>query len=112
MANVFRIAIIFILVIALVGLSLPAAGAGSQNSRDWLTGLAREPIHVDAWPAGKKVAVCFIFYVETWGLGKVQIFDQIWSVEARMSSMSRSANTRSAGVFPALARCFQSWRCP
>jgi allantoinase len=26
-------------------------------------------IHVQAWPKGKKVAVCFILYVEVWGFG-------------------------------------------
>jgi peptidoglycan/xylan/chitin deacetylase (PgdA/CDA1 family) len=43
--------------------------AFSQNSRDWITGLPREAIHVKAWPEGKKVAVCFVLYVEVWGFG-------------------------------------------
>jgi allantoinase len=36
---------------------------------DWVTGSPREPIHVQTWPGGKKVAVCFILYVEVWGYG-------------------------------------------
>lgn len=36
-------------------------------ARDWITGLPREAIHVPAWAGGKKVAVCFILYVEVWG---------------------------------------------
>jgi len=46
------------------------ARADSQNTRDWLTGLPREPILLQKWPNGKKVAVCFILYVEVWGSGK------------------------------------------
>jgi len=41
-----------------------------KNSTDWMTGLSREPIHLAAWPNGKKVAVCFVLYVEEWGLGQ------------------------------------------
>ncbi len=38
-------------------------------AEDWITGLPREPIHVAAWPGGKKVAVCFVLYIEVWGYG-------------------------------------------
>ncbi len=41
----------------------------AQSSPDWITHLPREPIHVKAWPGGKKVAVCFVLYVEVWGFG-------------------------------------------
>ena len=44
--------------------------AQAQGSTDWITGLPREPIHVQSWPGGKKVAVCFIFDVEVWGHGQ------------------------------------------
>jgi peptidoglycan/xylan/chitin deacetylase (PgdA/CDA1 family) len=43
--------------------------AASENAKDWITGLPREPIHVKAWPSEKKVAVCFVLYVEVWGFG-------------------------------------------
>lgn len=56
--------------LALVALLLLASTAGSEDTRDWITGLRRQPIHIKAWPGGKKVAVCFIFYVEVWGLGQ------------------------------------------
>jgi hypothetical protein len=53
----------------LIGLLLPTVPAFGENARDWITGLPGEPIHVQAWPGGKKVAVCFVLYVEVWGFG-------------------------------------------
>jgi allantoinase len=56
--------------ILLVFAGLISSGpAFCQNATDWLTGSPREPIHVKAWPGGKKVAVCFVLYVEVWGFG-------------------------------------------
>jgi allantoinase len=54
------------LLLALFACASPAAG---QTTKDWITGLPREAIHVKAWPDGKKVAVCFVLYVEVWGHG-------------------------------------------
>lgn len=51
---------------ALVMAALPASG---QTTRDWITGLPREAMPVKSWPGGKKVAICFVFYVEVWGMG-------------------------------------------
>ena len=48
---------------------LTGAIAPAENNIDWMTGLPREPIRQTAWPNGKKVAVCFVLYVEEWGLG-------------------------------------------
>jgi len=56
--------------VLLLGLGLVAAPAFADQTTDWITGLPREPIHVAAWPGGKKVAVCFIFDVEVWGHGQ------------------------------------------
>jgi peptidoglycan/xylan/chitin deacetylase (PgdA/CDA1 family) len=55
-----------IAVVALAALALPAFG---QTTRDWITGLPREAMPVKSWPGGKKVAICFVFYVEVWGMG-------------------------------------------
>ena len=55
--------------LALIGLLISARAVVNENTNDWGTGLPREPIRVKAWPGGKKVAVCFIFYVEVWGFG-------------------------------------------
>src|SRR5471032_620351 len=55
---------------ALCGLLLAATPALAESSTDWITGLHREAIHVQSWPGGKKVAVCFIFDVEVWGHGQ------------------------------------------
>src|SRR5215813_376127 len=57
--------------IALVG----GAGAGlfavhfpratlAQDAADWVTAFPRAPVHVAAWPAGRKVAVSFALFVE------------------------------------------------
>ncbi len=45
-----------------------------QNTKDWFTGLPRERMPVKAWPEGKKVAVCFVLYVEVWGQGQGPTF--------------------------------------
>src|ERR1700730_16891833 len=55
------------LVLAL-GLML-AAPAFSQEAQDLVTRLPRPAGHVSSWPGGKKVAVCFVLYVEVWGHG-------------------------------------------
>jgi len=57
------------MLLVLVCLLISAGPAVSENTGDWITGLPREPIHVAAWPGGRKIAVCFIFYVEIWGFG-------------------------------------------
>ena len=57
------------IIVVLIGLLISARPAAAENTTDWITGLPREPIHVKAWPGGKKVAVCFVLYVEVWGFG-------------------------------------------
>ena len=42
----------------------------AQDSADWVTGFPREPVHVAAWPGGKKVAVSFDLFVEVFGFGQ------------------------------------------
>jgi peptidoglycan/xylan/chitin deacetylase (PgdA/CDA1 family) len=53
-------------VLCLLGLFVSSV-AFAQTSKDWITGLPREAMPVKAWPGGKKVAVCFVLYVEVWG---------------------------------------------
>jgi peptidoglycan/xylan/chitin deacetylase (PgdA/CDA1 family) len=55
-----------IFALCLLGLFVSSA-ASAQTSKDWITGLPREAIPVKAWPGGKKVAICFVLYVEVWG---------------------------------------------
>jgi hypothetical protein len=50
-----------------LGLLITTGPAFAQASKDWITGLPREAMPVKAWPGGKKVAVCFVLYVEVWG---------------------------------------------
>lgn len=59
-----------ILVAALLAAAALAAPAAAQSSPDWITGFQREQMQVKAWPEGRKVAVCFVLYVEVWGRGK------------------------------------------
>jgi allantoinase len=46
----------------------------AQDLTDRVTGFAREPVHVAAWPAGKKVAVSFALFVEEFGFGQGPVF--------------------------------------
>lgn len=42
----------------------------AQGKTDWVTGFPRKSIHIKEWPGKRKVAVCFVFYVEVWGFGQ------------------------------------------
>ena len=52
---------------------LPSA-AFAQDGIDRVTGFARDPVHVAAWPAGRKVAVSFALFVEEFGFGQGPVF--------------------------------------
>lgn len=58
------------LLFALLGLLAWAAPSSGQTTTDWITGAPREAMPIKAWPGGKKVAVCFVLYVEVWGKGQ------------------------------------------
>src|SRR5579872_6070452 len=68
--GIISITLAFISLFILTGATLPPV----KNTIDWMTGLSREPIHVATWPQGKKVAVCFVLFVEEWGIGQGPIF--------------------------------------
>lgn len=57
----------------LLAVQLPSATL-AQDGIDRVTGFAREPIHVAAWPAGRKVAVSFLLFVEEFGFGQGPVF--------------------------------------
>jgi allantoinase len=63
----------FVAGMALLALHLPSATL-AQDGIDRVTGFAREPIHVAAWPAGRKVAVSFALFVEEFGVGLGPVF--------------------------------------
>ena len=46
----------------------------AQEGTDWTTKFPRDPVHVSAWPGGKKVAVSFALFVEEFGFGQGPIF--------------------------------------
>jgi allantoinase len=59
---------------ALVLAILFPATASPQLASDPVTGFVREPVHVPAWPGGKKVAVSFALFVEEFGLGHGPVY--------------------------------------
>jgi allantoinase len=50
------------------------SGGMAQNETDPVTGLGRDPVHVAAWAAGKKVAVSFALFVEEFGFGQGPVY--------------------------------------
>jgi allantoinase len=58
---------------ACLAMQLPTAGM-AQEAIDRVTGFAREPVHVAAWPGGRKVAVSFALFVEEFGFGQGPVF--------------------------------------
>jgi allantoinase len=59
------------LLLSLLGLVTWASPSSSQTTtKDWITGAPREAMPIKAWPDGKKVAICFVLYVEVWGKGQ------------------------------------------
>jgi allantoinase len=46
----------------------------AQDGIDPVTHFSREPIHVAAWPGGRKVAVSFALFVEEFGFGQGPVF--------------------------------------
>src|SRR5712671_6901258 len=61
------------LAILLSAAHLPGA-ALAHDEIDRVTGFARDPVHVTAWPGGKKVAVTFAHFVEVFGFGQGPVF--------------------------------------
>ena len=56
-----------------LGIQFPLA-ALAQDGTDPVTGFARDPVHVAAWPGGRKVAVSFALFVEEFGFGQGPVF--------------------------------------
>ena len=56
--------------VLLFGAPLPCRITVAQDRTDWVTKFPLDPVHVAAWPAGKKVAVSFVLFVETFGFGQ------------------------------------------
>jgi allantoinase len=57
----------------LFAVNLPAA-TSAQDATDRVTGFPRDPVHVAAWPDGRKVAVSFALFVEEFGFGQGPVF--------------------------------------
>src|ERR1700729_822206 len=52
----------------------PPPGPLARDGLAGVAGFAREPVHVAAWPGGRKVAVSFALFVEEFGLGQGPVF--------------------------------------
>jgi allantoinase len=59
--------------VLVLAIHLPSA-TFAQDGIDRVTGFARDPVHVAAWPAGRKVAVSFALFVEEFGFGQGPVF--------------------------------------
>src|SRR5258707_15890621 len=46
----------------------------AQDGIDRVTGFPRDPVHVAAWPGGRRVAVSFALFVEEFGFGQGPVF--------------------------------------
>jgi peptidoglycan/xylan/chitin deacetylase (PgdA/CDA1 family) len=57
----------------LLAAQLPCA-ALAQDGTDRVTGFPRDPVHVAAWPGGRKVAVSFALFVEEFGFGQGPVY--------------------------------------
>jgi len=57
----------------LLAVQLPSV-ASAQEGIDRVTGFPRDPVHVAAWPGGRKVAVSFALFVEEFGFGQGPAF--------------------------------------
>ncbi len=88
--------------------------AAAAEIQDWLTGSPRTTLPVKAWPNGKKVAVCFVLYVEEWGQGRGP------NLRPDMVSRDRTWWTSRSGATPSTGACrawgafspSRSCRCP
>jgi len=58
---------------AAFALFLPAVVL-AQDGVDWITKFPRAPVHVAAWPGGKKIAVSFALFVEEFGFGQGPVY--------------------------------------
>ncbi|WP_426410328.1 polysaccharide deacetylase [Bradyrhizobium ganzhouense] len=58
---------------AVLSLLLPETVLAQQEA-DWITKFPRTPVHVTAWPGGKKVAVSFVLFVEEFGFGQGPVY--------------------------------------
>ena len=63
----------FAAALTLAAVCCPSA-APAQDVIDPVTGFARSPVHVAAWPGGRKVAVSFALYVEEFGFGQGPVY--------------------------------------
>ena len=81
----------------------------AQDGADWVTAFPREPFHVAAWPAGRKVAVSFALFVEEFGFGQGPVLRP--DLANRNPDLVNEAfrQTRSIGASPASAACSRSW---
>ena len=99
------------LLLSLLGLIAWTSPSSSQTTSDWITGAPREAMPIKAWPDGKKVAICFVLYVEVWGKGQGPNFRPDMTAAIPTWSTRRSGNTPSNGACRASAACSGTRAC-
>jgi hypothetical protein len=100
------------ILLALFGLIASMGPAASEDTKDWITALAREPIHIEAWPGGRRSqsALCFMWKYGV--MATAQTFARIWMGEIPISSMNRFATTPCIGAFHGSVGSSMSKRFP
>ena len=63
----------FVAGVALLLAVHPPSATIAQDGIDRVTDFARDPVHVAAWPAGRKVAVSFALFVEEFGFAGTDV---------------------------------------
>jgi hypothetical protein len=86
-----------------------SSATSAQDLTDRVTGFAREPVHVAAWPAGRKVAISFALFVEEFGFGQGPVFRPDLATRNPDLVTRLSDNTRSTGASRASAACSGNW---
>jgi allantoinase len=64
---------------------VPVEVACAQDGTDQITKFPRDPVHVAAWPGGKKIAVRFALFVEMFGFGQGPMLRPTWRPAIRTS---------------------------
>ena len=69
--------------VVLLATYLPSTAAAQET--DWITKFPRDPVHVAAWPSGKKVAVALLCSSRSSASARVRSSARTWRTATRTS---------------------------